>query len=98
VKLAGVLISGYAPRSARVCAGYKFLPGYQARLRAFGAIPIDATQSLGQVVRAILSRTLAGSATSQASKPGNQTGSPVRPQDRGGSAHGTHGRRDRPAS
>jgi thymidylate kinase len=37
----------------------RFLPGYQARLRAFGAIPIDARQSLGQVVDAILSRTLA---------------------------------------
>ena len=36
----------------------RFLPGYQARLRAFGVIPIDATQPLGQVVDAILSRTL----------------------------------------
>ena len=33
----------------------RFLPGYQARLRASGAIPIDATQPLGQVIAAILS-------------------------------------------
>ena len=55
----------------------RFLPGYQARLRASGAIPIDASQPLGQVVDAILTRTLANPATSQASKPGNQPG--VRP-------------------
>ena len=36
----------------------RFLPGYQARLRAFGVIPIDATQPPGQVVEAILSHTL----------------------------------------
>ena len=30
------------------------LPGYQARLRAFGAIPIDARQPLDHVVNAIL--------------------------------------------
>ena len=47
------------------------LPGHQDRLRAFGAIPIDARQPLDQVVDAILSHTLASS-TSQASKPGNQ--------------------------
>ena len=35
------------------------LPELQARLRAFGAIPIDARQPLDQVVDAILSRTLA---------------------------------------
>jgi adenylate kinase family enzyme len=35
----------------------RFLPGYQARLRAFGAIPIDARQPLDQVVDAILSHT-----------------------------------------
>jgi thymidylate kinase len=35
----------------------RFLPGYQARLRAFGVIPVDARQPLGQVVDAILSRT-----------------------------------------
>lgn len=38
----------------------RFLPGYQARLRAFGAIPIDATQPLGHVVDAILSHTGGG--------------------------------------
>ena len=32
----------------------RLLPGYQARLRAFGAIPVDATQPLDQVVDAIL--------------------------------------------
>ena len=48
------------------------LPGHQKRLRAFGAIPIDARQPLDQVVDAILSHTLASSATSQASKPSNQ--------------------------
>ena len=37
----------------------RFLPGYQGRLRAFGAIPIDARQPLDEVVDAILSRTLA---------------------------------------
>jgi hypothetical protein len=42
------------------------LPGHQDRLRAFGAIPIDARQPLDQVVDAILSHTLASSATSQA--------------------------------
>jgi adenylate kinase family enzyme len=52
----------------------RFLPGYQARLRASGVIPIDARQPLGQVVDAILSRTLANPATGQASKPGNQPG------------------------
>jgi AAA domain len=50
----------------------RFLPGYQARLLAFGAIPIDARQPLDQVVDAILSHTLARSAASQASKPGSQ--------------------------
>ncbi len=52
----------------------RFLPGYQARLRASGAIPIDARQPLDQVLDAILSRTLANPATSQAGKPGNQPG------------------------
>jgi hypothetical protein len=37
----------------------RFLSGYQARLRAFGVIPIDARQPLDQVADAILSRTLA---------------------------------------
>jgi len=50
------------------------LPEIQARLRAFGAIPIDATQPLDQVVGAILSHTLARSATSQAtSAPGHRS-------------------------
>jgi hypothetical protein len=35
----------------------RWLPGYQGRMRAFGAIPIDATQPLGQVVDAILSHS-----------------------------------------
>ena len=48
------------------------LPGHQDRLRAFGAIPIDARQPLDQVVAAILSYTLASSARSRASKPSNQ--------------------------
>ena len=50
------------------------LPEIQDRLRVCGAIPIDARQPLGQVVDAILSRTLASSAASRASKPGNQPG------------------------
>jgi hypothetical protein len=33
----------------------RFLPGYQARLRAFGAIPVDARQPLDRVVDEILS-------------------------------------------
>ena len=41
------------------------LPELQDRLRAFGAIPIDARQPLDQVVDAILSHTLASSAASQ---------------------------------
>jgi hypothetical protein len=43
------------------------LPGHQDRLRAFGAIPIDARRPLDQVVDAILSHTLASPASSQAS-------------------------------
>jgi hypothetical protein len=39
----------------------RFLPGYQAQLRASGAIPIDARQPLSRVIDAILSRTVAGS-------------------------------------
>jgi hypothetical protein len=35
----------------------RFLPGYQARLRASGVIPIDARQPLDQVVDAILMMT-----------------------------------------
>ncbi len=34
-----------------------WLPGYQARMRAFGAIPVDARQSLDRVVDAILAQT-----------------------------------------
>jgi adenylate kinase family enzyme len=45
------------------------LPEIQHRLRAFGAIPIDARQPPGQVVDAILSHTLASSATGRASEP-----------------------------
>jgi len=57
----------------------RFLPGYQERLRAFGAILIDARQSLDQVVDAILSRTSASLATSQDGDRSNQPGSPARP-------------------
>ncbi len=58
------------------------LPELQDRLRAFGAIPIDARHSLDQVVDAILSRTLANPATSRASKPGNQPAVPPDPGNR----------------
>ena len=44
-------------------------PEYQDRLRAFGAIPIDARQPLDHVVDAILSHPLAASAASRASEP-----------------------------
>jgi hypothetical protein len=37
----------------------RFLPGYHARLRGSGVIPIDASAFLDHVVDAILSRTLA---------------------------------------
>ena len=57
----------------------RLMPGYQDRLRAFGAIPIDARQPLGQVVDAILSRTLPSSATSRPSKPGTYPGSLTKP-------------------
>ena len=50
------------------------LPELQDRLRAFGAIPINARQPLNQVVDAIISHTLTSTAASQASKPGNQPG------------------------
>ena len=43
----------------------RFLPGYQARLRASGAIPIDASQPLDEVVDAILSRTSAAGRNSR---------------------------------
>jgi hypothetical protein len=52
----------------------RFLPGYQARLRAFGAIPIDASQPFGQVVDAVLSHTLASSATSSATRAVRRAG------------------------
>lgn len=39
----------------------RWLPGYQDRMREFGAIPVDARQPVGQVVTAILSHTLSGS-------------------------------------
>jgi adenylate kinase family enzyme len=55
------------------------LPEIQDRLRAFGAIPIDARQPLDQVVDAILSHTLASSDVGRASKPSNQPGAPARP-------------------
>jgi adenylate kinase family enzyme len=55
------------------------LPEIQDRLRASGAIPIDARQPLGQVVDAILSHTLASSDAGQAGQPSNQPGSPGRP-------------------
>jgi adenylate kinase family enzyme len=55
------------------------LPELQDRLRASGAIPIDARQPPGQVVDAILSHALASSAASAASKPGSQPGRPARP-------------------
>jgi hypothetical protein len=50
------------------------LPGYQGRLRASGAIPIDARLPLDQVVDAILAHTLGRSAASRARKPGSQSG------------------------
>src|SRR5580704_12757141 len=53
------------------------LPVLQDRLRASGAIPVDARQPLDQVVDAILSRTPAGSAASRGSKPGSQPGRPA---------------------
>ena len=52
------------------------LPALQDRLRAFGAIPIDARQSLGQVVDAILSRTLPVPLAGQAGNPGRAARQP----------------------
>ena len=52
----------------------RMLPELQDRLRASGAISIDATQALDQVVNAILSHTLANPAAGHASKPSNQSG------------------------
>jgi adenylate kinase family enzyme len=50
------------------------LPEIQDRLRAFGAIPIDARRPADQVVDAILSHTLGSYTSSQVSKPSNQPG------------------------
>ena len=55
------------------------LPEIQDRLRAFGAILIDARQPVDQVVDAILSHTLASSDAGRASKPINQHRGPARP-------------------
>jgi hypothetical protein len=52
------------------------LPGHQNRLRAFGAIPIDARQPLDQVVDAIFSCTSASSGTSHATKASHQPSGP----------------------
>jgi thymidylate kinase len=40
----------------------RFLPGYQARLRAAGVTPVDATRPVEDVADAILAATLAGRA------------------------------------
>ena len=47
----------------------RLMPGYQDRLRAFGAIPVDARQPLDQVADAILSCTLASPATVRTPTP-----------------------------
>ena len=47
----------------------RFLPGYQARLRAFGAIPVDARRPVDQVVDEILARTITARQTRRASSP-----------------------------
>jgi len=54
----------------------RLLPGYQARLRASGAIPIDASQPLDEVVDAVLSRT---SAAGPNSRTAEQMRCPPRP-------------------
>jgi len=54
------------------------LPALQDRLRASGAIPIDARQPVDQVVDAILSHTLASSAASRGCRPAIRPGSPSR--------------------
>ena len=58
------------------------LPGYQDRLRACGAIPIEARQPIDQVVDAILFHTLVSSAAGRASKRGNQPAVPPDPRNR----------------
>jgi len=52
----------------------RLLPGYQDRLRAFGAIAIDARQPSTRWWTRY-------SATSRAIKPGNESGSPATPQE-----------------
>jgi hypothetical protein len=54
-------------------------PEYQDRLRAFGAIPIDARQPLDHVVDAILSHALAGSAASRPASRANAAASQLCP-------------------
>jgi adenylate kinase family enzyme len=51
------------------------LPEIQDRLRAFGAIPIDARQPLDHVVDAILSHTLECSATGRRTERGHRASS-----------------------
>jgi adenylate kinase family enzyme len=58
------------------------LPELQDRLRASGAIPIDARQPLDQVVDAILSHTLASSAAGRASQPATSPAVPPDPRNR----------------
>lgn len=49
----------------------RFLPGYQAGLRAAGAIPVDARQPLDRVVDEILSQTASTSRDIRGSGPGS---------------------------
>ena len=60
------------------------LPELQNRLRAFGAIPIDARQPLDQVADAILSHTPASSAAGRVSRRSNQPGGPAGAAKRSG--------------
>jgi hypothetical protein len=50
------------------------LPALQGRLRASGAIPVDARKPPGQVADAILARTLPGPPRAWSAKPGGQPG------------------------
>ena len=52
----------------------RFLPGYQARLRASGAIPIDASRSPAKWRTRYSPAGWLTRPRSQASKPGNQPG------------------------
>ena len=61
------------------------LPRIQDRLRASGAIPIDARQPPDQVADAILSHTLASPAAGRAGQPASQHRSPARPWKPSGS-------------